>query len=291
MNRVTPVVKVVGLIGHPIGHTFSPLLHNTAFELLGLDYTYLAFDVHPQYLELALRGVLALGISGANVTIPHKENIMRFLDEVAGEASLIGAVNTIVNEGERLIGYNTDAFGFVESLKSYKDELQDQIVSVIGAGGGAKAVVYGLVKSFRPKMINIVHRNPERVESFRKYIKDMLNFNHVKTVELFSGDLGEQLAQSKLIVNATPVGMSPKERESVIDAEEVFGDQQIVYDLIYNPLETKLLRVAKRRGARTINGLDMFIYQGAKSFEIWTNKQMPIEEMKSTIVEKMKGAT
>ncbi len=291
MNRVTPVVKVVGLIGHPIGHTFSPLLHNTAFELLGLDYTYLAFDVHPQYLELALRGVLALGISGANVTIPHKENIMRFLDEVAGEASLIGAVNTIVNEGERLIGYNTDAFGFVESLKLYKDELQDQIVSVIGAGGGAKAVVYGLVKFFRPKMVNIVHRNPERVESFRKYIKDMLNFNQVKTVELFSGDLGEQLAQSKLIVNATPVGMSPKEGESVIDAEEVFGDQQIVYDLIYNPLETKLLRAAKRRGARTINGLDMFIHQGAKSFEIWTNKQMPIEEIRSTIAEKMKGAT
>jgi len=265
-------------------------MHNTAFELLGLNYTYLAFDVHPQYIEPALRGILALGISGVNVTVPHKENVMRFLDEVTGEASLIGAVNTVVSEGERLIGYNTDAFGFVESLKNYKDELQDQVVSLIGAGGGARAVVYGLVKFFRPKTINLVHRNPDRAASFMKYIKNILNFNDVRMVELFSSDLAEHLTNSKLIINATPVGMSPKDTESVIDAEEMITENQIVFDLVYNPLETKLLKLAKRRGARTINGLDMFIYQGAKSFEIWTNKQMPIEGVRRVIMEKMEGA-
>jgi shikimate dehydrogenase len=287
MNHPKTPVKVVGLVGHPIGHTLFPLMYNTAFEVLDLNYTYLAFDVHPQNVEAALRGVLALGIGGVDIATPHRENVMRFLDEVTGEASLIGAVNVIVNDGERLVGYNTDAFGFVESLRPYKDELQDQVVSLIGAGGGARAAVYGLVKSFRPKLVNLVHRNADRVAAFRKYVKEMLNFNDVRTVELFSKDVAENLANSKLIINATPIGMWPRDTESVIETDEVFSENQIVFDLVYTPLETKFLQLAKRRGARTISGLDMFVYRGAKSFEIWTDQQMPVEEIRKTITDKL----
>jgi shikimate dehydrogenase len=278
--------KIVGVFGHPIGHSLSPLMHNTAFALLGLDYIYLAFDVHPHHIEAALRGISALGIVGANVTIPHKETVIPFLDEVAGEASLVGAVNTIVNEGERLVGYNTDIFGFVESLKEFKQELQDTVFTVIGSGGAARAVVYSLTRFFRPKVLYLINRDRGRAEMLRKYAKEKLNYDNVRVFELYSDDAPKKLEESTLIVNATSVGMFPKINECVID-ENVLHEDHIVYDLVYNPLETELIRRAAHNGARTMTGLDMLIYQGAKAFEMWTNQQMPLGEIKKVLIEQL----
>ena len=144
-----------------------------------------------------------------------------------------------------------------------------------------------MVKSFRPKSVNLVHRNAERAAAFRKYVKETLNFNEVRTVELFSTDVMEKLVNSKLIINATPIGMWPRNAESVIEAEEAFSEDQIVFDLVYTPLETKFLQLAKGRGSRTISGLEMFVYQGAKSFELWTDQQMPVEQVRKTIIDKL----
>ena len=279
----TIATKITGLIGHPIGHSLSPLMHNTAFELMRMDYVYLAFDVQSQNLAEALTGLVALGIAGVNVTIPHKESVIPHLDDLSNEAHAIGAVNTIVNDGAKLKGHNTDVYGFVETLKSSKDAIADQEVSVLGSGGAARAILYGLITNFRPRAVHLLNRSVERATALREFFADSFGFQQIDVVDLYMPSANEAISQSKLIVNATPLGMSPKTDDSPIRTNDCFSRGQILLDLVYNPVETKLLRQAKLRGTKTISGIDMLLHQGARSFEFWTNRKFPIESVRRTL--------
>jgi shikimate dehydrogenase len=284
MEALIPVqsapTKITGVIGHPIGHSFSPMMHNAAFEMLKLDYVYLAFDVVPQYLTEALQGIVAFGIAGVNVTVPHKEAVIPLLDDLSSEARAIGAVNTIVNEGGKLSGHNTDLYGFVEMMRPFQKAIEGEGVSVIGAGGAARAVVYGLTTHFRPKVIHLLNRSLERANSLREFFAGSTGFGQIDVVDLYMPSAETVLAQSKLIVNTTPLGMAPRVDDCPVREHSVLKKGQILVDLVYNPPETKLLQLAKLSGATPVSGVEMLLHQGARSFELWTNKKMPVDAVR-----------
>jgi shikimate dehydrogenase len=277
------LTKVTGIIGHPIGHSLSPLMHNTAFGLLEMDYVYLAFDVMPQNLSEALQGLAALGIVGVNVTIPHKESVIPLLDDLSSESRAIGAVNTIVNEEGKLWGHNTDVHGFIEMIKPWENEILEQEVCVIGAGGAARAVVYGLTTQFKPSVIHVLNRNVDRANSLREFFVGSFGFQRMDVVDLYMPTAQEVLWGSKLIVNTTPLGMSPGVDDSPIREPEALKEGQILADLVYNPPETKLMRMAKLSGVKTVGGIEMLLQQGARSFELWTSQKMPLEAVRQAL--------
>ena len=275
--------QVIGLIGHPIKHSYSPFIHNVTIELKKLDYIYLPFDVPAANLKNALKGMVALGIRGFNVTIPHKENILQYMNEVSEEASIIGAVNTIVNDHGKLNGYNTDAHGVFESLLPYRDSIAGKDVSVIGAGGAARAVIYTLIRNFKPSSINIINRTEQRADALKRYFKDKMKYEQFQVHELFPPEIVETLNNSRLIVNTTPVGMYPDIEDSITSIQNSFIKDQIVFDLVYNPMRTKLLKLAAQAGAETIDGLKMLVFQAAKAFELWTGEELPVEELHKSL--------
>lgn len=271
--------KIIGLLGHPIKQSYSPFIHNVTIELKSLDYIYLPFDVPSANLKNALKGMVSLGIKGFNITIPHKENILSYMNDVSEEASIIGSVNTIVNDLGKLTGYNTDVNGVFETLNPYKDDINGKIVSVVGAGGSARAVIYTLIRYFKPSNIHIINRTEQRADALKKYFNDKMKYDGIKTRELFPPDLVEIFSSSKLIINATPVGMFPEQDDIITALENSFNKDQIVFDLVYNPPLTKLLKLASSRGAEPISGLKMLVHQAAKSFELWTGEEMPIDQI------------
>ncbi len=278
-NKFNHNTKIVGVIGHPIKHSFSPLMHNIAFELSGLNYIYLPFDVPPSLLKDSLKGMIALGIKGFNVTLPLKEKVLPHLKDISEEASIIGAVNTIVNDDGILRGYNTDVLGVNESLIPYKDELQGANVTVIGAGGASRSVIYSLIRNFKVERINIVNRTEQLAESLKEYFSVKMLFSNIKSYPLVPPDLVDLFRSSKLIVNTTSIGMYPDMDDAATTIPESFTKDQIVFDVVYTPVKTKLLKLAESQGARIISGLKMFVEQGAKSYEIWTGEQMPKEKV------------
>ena len=271
--------KIVEVIGHPIKHTLSPVMHNHAYNKLNLDYVYLPFDISSSGLNDSLKGMVALGIRGFNVTLPHKERIMEYMDELSDSAKIVGAVNTVVNDNGKLIGYNTDVTGIIKTLEEFKDDIKGTTVSVLGAGGAARSAIYRLISHFNVKKINIINRTVEKAESLKDYFSSKMLFNKIKTYELIPPDVTEILAKSKLIINTSSVGMSPDEDDAPTTIPESFNENQIVFDIIYNPENTKFLALAKEQGALTINGLKMFVEQGARSFELWTNETMPTDQI------------
>ena len=283
-NKFNHNTSIVGVLGHPIKHSFSPFMHNIAFELNNQNFIYLPFDVPPANLKDALKGMMALGIRGFNVTLPLKEVISQYLHDVSEEASVIGAVNTVVNDNGRLLGYNTDVFGIIDTLNPYKEEIADEVVTVIGSGGAARSVIYALVRNYKVGQINIVNRTAQKAESLKEYFDAKMHFEKFKTYELVPPDLGDVFQKSKLIVNTTSVGMHPDEDDSPVLIEDFFNNNQIVFDLIYNPIDTKFLKLAKAKDARTINGLQMFVEQGARSYELWTGETMPKEKVMDALV-------
>jgi shikimate dehydrogenase len=270
---------LIGLIGHPIKQTYSPFIHNVTFDINKLDYIYLPFDVPASNLRNAIKGIVALGIVGFNVTIPHKVNIMQLLNNISEEAVAVGAVNTVVNELGKLSGYNTDVYGVLKCLEQYKDNLNGQEISIIGAGGGARAVIYTLIRYFKPAKINLINRTEQKAESLKTFFSEKMKFDNFKCYELFPPNLIDIFQSSKLIVNATSVGMYPETDDSVILLEKSFNKDQIVFDLVYNPIKTKLLNIASKQGAQVINGIPMLIHQASKSFELWTGENMPVENI------------
>ncbi|MDR3627048.1 MAG: shikimate dehydrogenase [Ignavibacteriaceae bacterium] len=271
--------KLTGLLGHPIKHTFSPLIHNVAFQLKQLDYIFLPFDVPSSNLKAALKGMIALGIKGFNITIPHKENITQFMNNVSEEASIIGAVNTVVNDMGKLTGYNTDVNGIYETLLPFKDDITGNEISVVGAGGAARAVIYTLIRYFKPSVIYLINRTEQRAETLKNYFYDKMKYDSFKTRELFPPDLIDVFKNSKLIVNATSVGMFPDSDDAITNLNNSFTKDQIVFDLVYNPPQTQLLKAAAAEGAIALDGLKMLVYQAAKSFELWTGEEMPVEQV------------
>jgi shikimate dehydrogenase len=263
-------------------------MHNYAFNKLDLNYVYLPFDINPANLKEALRGMAALGITGFNVTIPHKERIVEYLDELSDGAKIVNAVNTVVNENGKLLGYNTDIDGIAKTLEAFKEKLNGKTVSLFGAGGAARAVIYTLITRFNIKEINIINRTVERAESLKDYFTSKLLFEKIKTYELIPPDLVKVLQNSTLIINTTSIGMSPEEDDTPTSIPESFNKNQIVFDVIYTPRKTKLLEIAESRNAITLNGLKMFIEQGAKAFELWTNKKMPVEKIEKILTKELK---
>lgn len=278
-NKFNHNTSIVGVIGNPIKHSFSPLMHNLSFEMGNLNFIYLPFDVPPANLKDALKGMIALGIKGFNVTLPLKEKILSHMHVLSEDAGVIGAVNTVVNDNGRLFGYNTDVNGIIESLTPFKDEIADSSVAVIGAGGGSRSVIYALIRHFKAGEIYILNRTGQKAESMKDYFAQKMHYENIRTYELVPPDVVNVFQKSKLIINTTSVGMSPAVDDSPTEIASSIHNQHIVFDLIYNPIETKFLKMAKEQGARTVNGLSMFVEQGARSFEYWTGEKMDKEKI------------
>jgi shikimate dehydrogenase len=244
--------------------------------------------VPSENLKAAVNGMLALGLKGLNVTLPHKEKIIKYLDEVSEEASIIGAVNTIVNDHGKLMGYNTDAYGILETLLPYKEKISSTRATVIGAGGSARAVIYTLLRYFKPEEINIINRTQQKADTLANDFALKMRYDSFHTFELYPPDNVETLKNSSLIVNATTLGMYPDVEDTITDIDDSFNDEQIVFDLIYNPTKTKFLKTAEMQGAKVIGGLKMLIAQAAKSFELWTGVEMPVEIIFDSLQEYIK---
>ena len=280
---ITGTTRLVGIFGYPVEHSSSPLMHNAAFLHLGLDYVYVPFAVRPDNLQNAVEALRALNIAGANVTIPHKETIIPFLDEVGREVSLIGAVNTVKVEEGQLKGFNTDARGFLESLRENEIEPQCMRALVIGAGGASRAIVYALVKAGVSEL-TIANRTLARAEALASKLAAAFEGKSIKCVELSA--LVTEAEAADLIVNTTSVGMKTDD-PPLFDPCVITSDHRVV-DIIYNPAETPLLRQARLRGAVTVNGMGMLVNQGAVSFELWTGIAPPRPLMRQAL-EKQKS--
>jgi len=270
--------KIVGIIGFPLEHTLSPAMHNAAFQKLGIDYEYVPFEVSPEDLEEALNGLRALRMRGFNVTIPHKETIIPLLDEVTKLARDIGAVNTVVIEEGKSVGYNTDGPGFINSLKEdAKFDPKGKKAVIIGAGGASRAVATMLAAA-GAKTIVFSDMIETKAKQLAGYIRTQLDIPAI-AVKIDSNDLQESIEGSELLVNASPVGMFPRIDDSPLSEKIKLHSGLMVYDLVYNPQETKLLKAAKAVGARSCSGLGMLVRQGALAFTIFTGEEAPIDVM------------
>jgi len=280
---ITSKTILLGLFGHPVQHSQSPIMHNTAFAELQLNYAYAAFDVEPEKLEEAVAGIRALGLRGVNVTIPHKVAIIPFLDEIDPLAKRIGAVNTVVNENGKLIGYNTDGLGYVKSLVEETGiRLSEQVVTLLGAGGASRAVACTLAQE-GVKEIRIINRSQEKAVKLAAHLESLVPTKVFEPAEGFSA-----IQDSTLLINTTSIGMHPHVEEMPIPVEWLKKDL-VVSDLIYNPLETKLLLQAKALGAQTHSGMGMFINQGALAFELWTGEKAPAAVMRETVLKQLQS--
>ncbi|MDQ0254322.1 shikimate dehydrogenase [Evansella vedderi] len=276
--------QIMGVIGHPIKHTLSPLMHEAAYNALELNMAYLAFEVKPEDLDKAIHGIRALGLRGINVTIPHKVEVIPFLDEIDDLAKEIGAVNTIVNDNGRLMGYNTDGEGYLKSLlQCLTNDLKGMHVLIIGAGGASKAVALTLAKH-GVKAMAICNRTIEKAEDLAKNCG-----KYVPSLSISLEEAEEQINDFDIIINTTSIGMI-NENELPISLKKLNKKKDIYFsDLIYTPFQTKLLLEGEKAGAKTLNGLDMFIYQGALAFERWTGHEAPINVMREAVTKHLRG--
>ncbi|MFK3938442.1 shikimate dehydrogenase [Alkalihalobacillus sp. NPDC078783] len=273
--------KVFGLLGHPIGHSMSPIMHEAAYKDMSLEATYVGFDVTPDQLENAVKGIRSLGISGCNVTIPHKVEVMKYLDEIDEEARQIGAVNTIVNVDGYLKGFNTDGRGYIQSLLTVAEGLRDQTILVIGAGGAARAVVAALA-AHHPSEIVIANRTEEKAQRLAEMFAGTKVSVQVSSIH----EAEERLGKFSIIINTTSVGMSPHVTEQPISLQNL-ARGSVVSDLIYNPIETTLLKEAKQKKAHTLNGVGMFVQQGALSIKHWTGHFPNLEPMQDVVLSQL----
>ncbi|MEE9519189.1 MAG: shikimate dehydrogenase [bacterium] len=269
------------IIGHPLGHTLSPLMHNTAFQELGLPYYYEAEDVPPDGLAEAVGRFRAEGVVGLSVTIPHKEAILPFLDEVDEEVERLGAANTVVLVEGRFVGTNTDGIGFMRSLKEdggYDPEGRSAVV--LGAGGAARAVAAHLALSGADSVV-IANRTLSRAERLATDLARAVGRQCFEPLPLEATATAEAIRQADCLINATSVGMAGDRRLPVPAA--LIEPHLVVCDIVYRPLVTPLLEAALARGASIINGLGMLVYQGAEAFRRWTGQEMPIDIVRSTL--------
>lgn len=274
--------KVLGVFGHPVSHSLSPVMHNAAIEALGIDYVYVPFHVLPDDLNKAVDGIRALGIAGVNVTIPHKERIIEFLDEVSEHSMRIRSVNTVINRGGHLIGDTTDGCGFLRSAQAEWGKLDGSQVLILGAGGSAKAVSFALAEIGCE--IAIANRTAERAEQLAEGLNVVFGNRTAKAVGMQREVLKSEVEKADLLINSTSVGMSPDIDGSPLPAD-LLHSRLLVYDLVYNPPITRLVAEARSCGAKALNGLGMLTYQGATSLEMWTGLEAPIDVMTKAVRE------
>ncbi len=278
--------RIYGIFGYPVEHTFSPGMHNAAFRRLGMDACYVPFAVHPEGLGEAAKAILPLGVRGLNITVPHKEQIIHYLDELSEEARLIGAVNTIEIRQGRLVGHNTDGRGFLRSLKENAGfSPKGKKVLFIGSGGAARAVGFCLALAGAGKIV-VRDLDTRKADIL---VEDIREKTGVDTVSIHDDEsLAAYAADADCLINATPLGL--KRTDPLPIPRECIMKKHLVCDLVYNPPETLFLRTAKSRGAKRLAGLGMLLYQGVIAFEIWTGKKAPVQTMKNALSRQIIGA-
>lgn len=280
--------KIFGLIGRHVDYSWSPLIHNTAFEALGLPCVFTIFNIpSPEMIGDALRGSRALGIAGFSVTIPYKKTVVPFLDELSPEALSIGAVNAIVNDNGRLVGYNTDIDGFAAPLLPMVETIRNKPVCIFGNGGAALAAVESFRLHFSPSSILLEVRDRQKAEDMLEEYK----YRDIVTIcsgrEIDQPSCSKSIRDCRVIVNATPVGTAGRVEHGhniLPTGHGLLHDGQIVYDMVYNPLETPLLADARAVGATIVPGIEMLIAQAARSFSIWTELEMPVDLVRKTVL-------
>lgn len=284
MKTITGHTGLTALLGSPVAHSISPLMHNEAFRLLGLDYVYLCFDVNEDTLEKAVDGLKTCGIRGFNLTMPNKNKIVELLDELSPEAQLIGAVNTVLNDNGKLIGYNTDGYGFMQSMRDAGHNIHGKTVTVMGIGGASMAICAQSVLD-GAQAVHIFARRTSRYWARTEQFAANLTEKTGCQVCLHDNEdhqaLKNAIAESFLLINATSVGMVPDIDDSIIKDTSLFRPGLVVADVVYEPQETRMLREAKAAGCETFNGMYMLLHQGAKAFKIWTGQEMPVDIIKA----------
>lgn len=281
-NRITGHTKLTGLLGSPVAHSKSPMMHNEAFQQLGLDFAYLAFDVKEEGLDEAVAGLKALGARGWNVTMPDKNRMCELADRLSVASEISQSVNTIVNENGVLTGHTTDGVGFMRAVREEGLDLVGKKMVVFGAGGAAAAIVTQAALD-GVDAITVFNRRGASLERMKQIMEKIKKVTPCKLVlydKLDKEDMRKEIAESVILVNATSVGMAPCVEESIITDKTMFHENLLVYDIIYNPAETKLMKLAKEAGCKSVGGLSMLLYQGAESFKLWTGEEMPVDIIK-----------
>ncbi|UOF91145.1 shikimate dehydrogenase [Fodinisporobacter ferrooxydans] len=291
LGRIDGRTKLIGLLAAPSGHSISPAMHNMAFRKLGLNYAYLAFEVGNDQLKDVVNGIRALNLRGFNVSMPNKIKIMPLLDELSEVAQFAGAVNTVVNENGKLIGHMTDGIGFMRGLIEAGVYFIGKKITLLGAGGAATAIAIqaafdGVAEiSIFNRKDDFFPRAVKNAAIINEQVKDTTC--NANVYDLADRDrLKKEIADSDILINATGIGMKPFEGQSLISDTSWLRPELIVSDVIYTPRKTKLLAQAETVGCKTINGLGMVLWQGAKAFEIWTGQEMPVEYVKEQIFQK-----
>ena len=281
---ISASTQFCGVIGNPVEHSLSPAIHNAAFQTLGLDFVYLAWKV--EAIGDAVKGLRALGnFRGASVTIPHKVAALPFLDDVDATARHIGAINTIVAENGRLFGTNTDATGALRALKEGNAALRDEAVVMLGSGGAARAIAFALAGEAGIRRIHLLGIDDQER---RALASDLMQKTGLKVADAFLDEpaLKTALAESRVLIHCTPIGMSPKTGMTCVPPKRLHPALTVM-DIVYNPRETQLLADAKAAGCRTISGLEMFLHQAAAQFELWTGKPAPREAMRAVLASRL----
>lgn len=282
---LSPRTKIYLLIGDPVEQSLSPAMHNAAFKALGLNSVYIALRVPKPMLAHVMVGVRAMGITGLNVTTPHKITIMDMLDKLDESAKLVGAVNTVKNLKGKLIGFNTDGEGALRALKQKVKSISGKKVVLMGAGGAARAIAFSLAKAGAE--ISIANRTVSRARVLASTIEKRFGAS-AKPLGLERPELARVVKQADVLINATTAGMHPNVKQTLVTANMMHRGL-VVNDIVYKPLETRLLREAKRAGAKTVDGLGMLVHQGALAFEIWTRRRAPIKVMEAAARRELRG--
>ena len=291
--------QILGVIGDPIEHTFSPAMHNAGLDALNLNYIYLPFHVNEDMLGECIQGAKSMGIQGLNVTIPHKTNVIKHLDEVDQVASMIGAVNTIQfnyhedNESSNqdndikvtTKGFNTDGYGCVRAIEE-KTSIKDKKVTITGAGGASRAVAFQIANSGIDEL-SILNRNVAKAESLANDLKSNLNKIGIDIGINSYGmdDLKRELDSSDIFIDTTPIGMYPNVNDKAIASADMLHEDLVVNDIVYTPMETSLIREAIKANAEVVYGYKMLLYQGIRSFEIWLGREAPVDVMEKALLD------
>lgn len=273
-------IKNFGILGYPVGHSLSPQMYKAAFKAAGfVNYNYIPLEVHAGKLFMAVEAIKGLDFRGVNVTIPHKMTITRYLDAIDSDAMVIGAVNTVINDGGMLTGYNTDVSGFLAALAEANFLPEDCHAVILGAGGAARAVLWGLCKR-RAEFITIGARNLQRAQNLAA---DFMNQGQVEAFDWHSDEFKEMIQTADILINTTPLGMFPNVDDMPPVDLKLLPEGALVYDLIYNPVETKLIKTAKNLGFPTLNGLSMLLLQGKEAYRLYTGEMPDLKVMAKTL--------
>ncbi|MBI2300958.1 MAG: shikimate dehydrogenase [Armatimonadetes bacterium] len=286
MPTVWGTTRVLGVIGWPVRHSFSPPMHNAALEALGLDYVYVPFEVRPADLRAAVDGFRAAGVVGINATIPHKQALLELVDEATPEAELTGTVNTVHFTAERTVGDSTDGPGFVAGLAARGYDVAGREVVLLGAGGSARAVGVSLARAGAGR-VTLANRTAARAEAVAALLNERVRPGVARTVAWEGDGLTAALEAAELVVQTTSVGMHPRADELPLELPALRPGAWVV-DIVYNPFETRFLRAAAARGATVLNGVEMLVYQGALSLARWTGCEPPIERMREVLVAELR---